>query len=96
MKVGIEITDEMIEKTIEKMIEKTVRNKLDEYFGKEAWSQYGNYNRVLERIVSQRVDELFTVEHIKKVIDEKKDYIAECVAEKFAEKIRDSICSGLW
>ena len=83
MKAQIEITDSMIEKSVNLI----VRGKLDNYFGKDAWAQYGNYNDVLERVVTERANELFTDERIMKIIDEQKDYIAKLVSENIADRI---------
>ena len=96
MKSEIEITDKMIEEIIERNIEKTVRKKLDEYFGEKEWERYDNYNKLLEKVVSKRVNELFTDEKIKEVIDEQKDYIVNRVADLLAEKIKTSLLNHDW
>lgn len=89
MKTQIEITDSMIEKSINQI----VRSRLDEYFGKDAWAQYGNYNDVIERVVLKRLDDLLTEEKIIELLDKQKDYIVTYVSESIADRIAQSMCN---
>lgn len=96
MKAEIEITDKMLEEIIGRKIEKVISKKIDEYFGKDN-SAKQTYEDVLERVMRQKVENLFPEENVYKLVLEKEDYILKLavdrISERFVETLKNALCN---